>query len=85
MKLLVKTQQLHRLRFMPPKQKRLTAKNAEQLLLKNGFVIDRQKGSHKIYAKGSVRMVLPHHSGKILHPKIVKQLLELIELNLQNN
>ena len=64
---------------MPPKQIRLTAKEAEKILLQNGFIINRQKGSHRIYTKDNTRMVLPHHSGEILHPKIVKQLLELID------
>lgn len=62
-----------------PELPKLTAKDAEKLLLQNNFVIDRQKGSHKIYIKNSHRMVLPHHSGKILHPKIVKQVFEIIE------
>jgi predicted RNA binding protein YcfA (HicA-like mRNA interferase family) len=34
----------------------------------------RSKGSHRIYFKNSVRMVIPFHAGHILHPKIVKQL-----------
>ncbi|MCR6580374.1 type II toxin-antitoxin system HicA family toxin [Campylobacter insulaenigrae] len=58
---------------------RMTAKEAEKLLLQNGFLIDRQKGSHRIYKKYSSRMVIPHHSGEILHPKIIKQLFEIIE------
>lgn len=29
--------------------------------------------------KGNVRMVLPFHAGRSLHPKIVKQVLEAIE------
>ncbi len=58
---------------------KLTAKEAEKLLLQNGFALDRQKGSHKIYRKNAHRMVLPHHAGKILHPKIVKQVFEIIE------
>lgn len=62
-----------------PEYPRLTAKEAEKLLLKNGFVIDRQKGSHRIYMKGNLRQVLPHHSGEILHPKIVKQVYEILE------
>jgi predicted RNA binding protein YcfA (HicA-like mRNA interferase family) len=45
----------------------------------SGFIIDRQKGSHRIYIKGIYRMVLPHHAGEILHPKIIKQLFELID------
>lgn len=62
-----------------PELPRLTAKEAEKLLFQNGFVADRQKGSHKIYIKNSYRMVLPHHTGQILHPKIIKQLFEVIE------
>lgn len=62
-----------------PELPRLTAKEAEKLLFQNGFVADRQKGSHKIYIKNSHRMVLPHHTGQILHPKIIKQLFEVIE------
>jgi predicted RNA binding protein YcfA (HicA-like mRNA interferase family) len=57
---------------------KLTAREAEQRLLRAGFIQSRQKGSHKIYRKGSFRMVLPWHQGKILHPKIVKELVEII-------
>ncbi|EMG4391084.1 type II toxin-antitoxin system HicA family toxin [Campylobacter upsaliensis] len=63
-----------------PELPKLTAKEAEKLLLENGFNIDRQKGSHRIYVKNSYRMVLPHHSGKILHPKIIKELFDIIDL-----
>ena len=58
---------------------KLTAKEAERLLLQNGFILERQKGSHRIYKKGALRMVLPHHSGKILHPKIIKEMFEILE------
>jgi predicted RNA binding protein YcfA (HicA-like mRNA interferase family) len=61
-----------------PEYPRLTAKEAEKLLLHNGFALDRQKGSHRIYTKKSHRMVLPTHAGEILHPKIIKQLFEVI-------
>jgi len=64
---------------MGEKLPRLTAKEAEKLLLGAGFIIDRQKGSHRIYVKNSCRMVIPHHSGKILHPKIVKELFKILE------
>ena len=63
-----------------PELPKLTAKEAEKLLLENGFNIDRQKGSHRIYVKNSYRVVLPHHSGKILHPKIIKELFNIIDL-----
>ncbi|QBL11249.1 type II toxin-antitoxin system HicA family toxin [Campylobacter helveticus] len=57
-----------------PELPKLIAKEAEKLLFENGFNIDRQKGNHRIYIKNSYRIVLPHHSGKILHPKIIKEL-----------
>ena len=62
-----------------PKLPRLTASEAERLLLKKGFQLIRTKGSHRIYKKGNKRFVLPFHSGKLLHPKIVKQLFEILE------
>jgi len=61
-----------------PKLPRLTAVEAEKLLLQAGFKLIRSKGSHRIYMKEDKRFVLPFHSGKILHPKIVKQLFEII-------
>jgi len=60
------------------KQILLTAKEAESLLLKAGFLLLRSKGSHRIYMKDKTRMVLPFHAGKTLHPKIVKQVLDAI-------
>ena len=58
---------------------RLTSKEAEKLLLEKGFSYLRQKGSHRIYRKKNNRIIIPFHSGKILHPKIVKELYEIIE------
>lgn len=63
-----------------PKQLRLTAQEAENLLLKAGFVLLRSKGSHHIYLKDNQRIVLPFHAGKILHPKIAKQVLDAVGL-----
>ena len=62
-----------------PKFPRITALEAEKLLLQAGFRLIRTKGSHRIYMKENKRFVLPFHSGKILHPKIVKQLFENID------
>ena len=64
---------------MLSKLPRLTAEKAEKMLVKTGFIKIRSKGSHKIYQKGKERFVLPFHKGKILHPKIAKALIELIE------
>ncbi len=62
-----------------PKLPRLTAEEAEKMLLEAGFKHIRSKGSHRIYQKGKERFVLPFHKGKILHPKIIKALIEAIE------
>jgi predicted RNA binding protein YcfA (HicA-like mRNA interferase family) len=58
---------------------RWTAAEAETALLAAGFILLRSKGSHRIYLKNARRVVVPFHSGAVLHPKIVKQVLEAIE------
>jgi len=35
----------------------------------------RSKGSHRIYFRDGQRVVVPFHRGKILHPKIVREVL----------
>jgi len=64
-----------------PKQPRLTVKEAEALLLEAGFTLVRTKGSHHIYMRNTSRVVVPFHSSKVLHPKIVKQVFQAIETN----
>ena len=63
-----------------PKLPRLSASEAEKLLLKAGFQMIRSKGSHRIYLKNNVRMVIPFHAGHILHPKIVRQIERAVEM-----
>jgi predicted RNA binding protein YcfA (HicA-like mRNA interferase family) len=60
---------------------RLTSQEAEDLLLAAGFILIRSKGSHRIYQKEGFRMVLPFHVGRLLHPKIVKQVMKCLALN----
>jgi len=45
----------------------------------------RQSGSHKIYknSKG-VRVTVPYHPGKILHPKLFKAILKDAELTIED-
>ncbi len=62
-----------------PELPRLTAEDGEKMLLKAGFENIRSKGSHRIFKKGKDKFVLPFHRGKILHPKIIKSLIELID------
>ncbi len=61
-----------------PKLPRLTAAEAEALLLRAGFVWLRSKGSHRIYQAGKRRVVVPFHAGVMLHPKTVKEVLDAI-------
>ncbi|MDP8980719.1 MAG: type II toxin-antitoxin system HicA family toxin [Acidobacteriota bacterium] len=62
-----------------PKALRLTAAEAEAMLMKASFVWLRSKGSHRIYANGARRVVVPFHSSATLHPKVIKQFLQAIE------
>jgi predicted RNA binding protein YcfA (HicA-like mRNA interferase family) len=62
-----------------PKTPRLTAADVEAMLFEAGFVWLRSKGSHRIYARRGRRVVVPFHSRAMLHPKIIKQVLEAIE------
>ncbi|MEK7116544.1 MAG: type II toxin-antitoxin system HicA family toxin [Patescibacteria group bacterium] len=63
-----------------PKQKPQNAKELISLSEKAGFVFSRQKGSHMIfYHKKGVRLTIPNHGSKKLHPKIIKNILEDIE------
>ncbi len=64
---------------MSAKLPRLKPQEAEKMLLKAGFEMIRSKGSHRIYMKGDRRVIVPFHSGKILHPKVGKQVLKAIE------
>jgi predicted RNA binding protein YcfA (HicA-like mRNA interferase family) len=58
---------------------RLTESEAERLVLKAGFQLLRTEGSHRIYGKENIRIVIPFHAGKTLHPKIVKQIIRAIQ------
>lgn len=62
-----------------PRLPRWTAPEAERALLGAGFELLRSKGSHRIYGKAALRVTLPFHSGVALHPKIVKQVLNVME------
>ncbi|HUT04673.1 MAG TPA: type II toxin-antitoxin system HicA family toxin [bacterium] len=64
-----------------PRLPRVTARKAEQLLLRNGFRFLQSRGSHRIYMKGKRRIVVPFHSGKTLHPKIIKRILGVLDLS----
>jgi predicted RNA binding protein YcfA (HicA-like mRNA interferase family) len=59
-----------------PRQPRVTAAQVIRVLEKRGFNLVRQSGSHQIYKDVSgKRATVPLHSRKILHPKILRNIL----------
>ena len=62
-----------------PRLPRLTPQEAEDMLLGAGFELIRTKGSHRIYLRDVRRVIVPFHSGRILHPKIIRQVFKAIE------
>ena len=61
---------------MNPRLPRVTAIQVIRILEKLGFVLARQSGSHKIYKNAAgKRVTVPFHAGKILHPKVLKNIL----------
>jgi predicted RNA binding protein YcfA (HicA-like mRNA interferase family) len=63
---------------------RLKADKVIKVLEKLGFTLARQSGSHKIYKNNKgIRITVPYHSGKILHPKLLKSILRDIELSIE--
>lgn len=60
-----------------PRLPRLTAREVISVVEGVGFVFVRQSGSHKIYRDPSGRRVtIPFHGATILHPKILKSILQ---------
>ncbi|MCE9585567.1 type II toxin-antitoxin system HicA family toxin [Candidatus Nomurabacteria bacterium] len=66
---------------MSPKTLRYTAGQIIKIIKSIGFSLSRQSGSHMIFHNGKgVRITIPKHSSKILHPKIVKNILRDAEI-----
>lgn len=61
---------------------KLTAKEIIFVLEKLGFFLARQSGSHKIFKNTEgKRATVPFHSGKILHPKVLKSIMKDADIN----
>ena len=61
---------------MSEKLPRVTANKMIKIVERLGFHFSRQSGSHKIYKNDEgKRVAIAYHSGKILHPKVVKSIL----------
>ena len=67
-----------------PRPPRLTASEIIAVLEKVGFSLARQSGSHMIFKNASgKRATVPFHTGKILHPKILKSILRDSDLSIE--
>jgi predicted RNA binding protein YcfA (HicA-like mRNA interferase family) len=63
------------------KLKLIDAKRMEKLLLTEGFVKIRQKGSHAFYRHPDGRTTtLPHHKGRLLARPLIREILREIEI-----
>lgn len=61
---------------MSEKLPRVTANEMIKIVEKLGFRFSRQSGSHKIYKNNEgKRITIAYHSGKVMHPKVVKSIL----------
>lgn len=60
---------------------RISAAEVVRVLEKAGFVLARQSGSHRIFKNAEgLRVTVPYHSGKELHPKILKSIMRDADL-----
>lgn len=56
---------------------RVAVRKIVSALKKKGFRLVRQSGSHMIFKNDEgIRVTVPYHSGKILHPKLLKRIME---------
>ena len=69
---------------MTDKLPRITAAEVIRALEKAGFFLARQSGSHKIYKnQQGKRATVPYHSGKVLHPKVLRSILTDADLTIE--
>ena len=69
---------------MTPRLPRVTAAQIVKVLERQGFRLTRQSGSHKIYKnEAGKRVTVPYHSGKTLHPKVLKSILRDADLTVE--
>jgi len=54
----------------------VTARDLVRAATRLGFVLDRQKGSHAVYVRGTRRVVIPMHAGREIKPKTLASILD---------
>jgi predicted RNA binding protein YcfA (HicA-like mRNA interferase family) len=63
---------------------RVQAAKIVRVLEKCGFSLVRQSGSHKIFRNADgKRVTVPFHSGMVLHPKVLRSILEDADLTVE--
>jgi predicted RNA binding protein YcfA (HicA-like mRNA interferase family) len=62
----------------------ITAKEVIKVIKQVGFFEHHQKGSHKVFKRDSdnKRVVVPFHSGRIIHRKTLKSILNDADISL---
>lgn len=69
---------------MTDKLPRISAEKVIKVIEKLGFFLVRQSGSHKIYKNDTgTRITIPYHTGKTLHPKVLKQILKDVDISIE--
>jgi len=69
---------------MSPRLPRITSKDLVRVLKKRGFERVRSSGSHHIYRdENQVRVTVPVHAGKTIHPRIIKRIIREIEITIE--
>ena len=63
---------------------RITARQIISVIERYGFVCVRQSGSYKIYKNPQgKRTTVPFHAGKILHLKVLKNILKDADITIE--
>jgi predicted RNA binding protein YcfA (HicA-like mRNA interferase family) len=54
----------------------------ERKLIKMGYKVVRQKGSHVIFSDGKNTFPVPNHGSKDISPGVERQLLKILDLSI---
>lgn len=64
---------------------RVTAREAEKIVLKLRFTLVRQSGSHRIYKNSAgQRVTIPFHGHRTLHPKIIRSIVNDARITIED-
>ncbi len=70
---------------MSPAVPVITGKQMSQVVIRAGFRLDRQKGSHAVFVRDldKRRVIVPIHAGKTIKPKTLLGILRDMGLTLE--